>query len=271
MNSTITDLSAALTAQLSGGSGSARASFGAKTQAFAWAGPTLNAAIAAVTPAVAQSRNFTAVRVAKTNAVVSIPDGTNKPVTAILDSVPVTLKTYPGVCEIKTSDIVDSANLGQAVNQALYFQALHALDNELVTALIADSRELDDAPSLSSIAGAQAMIMAAGGYGDLVILSATDYATIIGGSSGLVQGGNDPRQAQQFVFGAQITVSSSLADGEAIVMDRTAALAIELDASPVALVDVHARLNTTDVVIEVIGGALVTRPDSVVFVKSVTP
>lgn len=271
ISSTVTDLSVALTAQLTGGSGSARTSFGEKSQAFAWAGDTMNAAIGAIDSAVALNRNFTAVRVANTTPVVPIVDGVQKPVTATLTPETVSLLTFPGVVELKTSDITDSANIGQAVSHALYAQALVALDKHLVTQLVADGTDLDHAVDMAGIALAQAQIMASGGFGDLLILSAADYATLVGTATGAIVGSNDPRVAQLQILGAQVVVSSSLATGTAICMDRSAALAVELDASPVALVDVHARLNSTDVVIECIGGAICTRPDGVVVIADVTP
>lgn len=266
VNSSLNDLSVLISKQLAGGSGSVRSTFGSKEVAFAWCGPTLNSAVSYINSGVALNRNFTATRVANTTPITAVNDGSEKPVTATLEPVNMTLKTYPGVVEIKTSNVVDSANLGTAIGQALYGQALMALDADLIAALIEDGTELDDTPDLGSIATAQATLMGAGSFGDLVILSPADYATIVGGTGGLITGGNDPRAAQLFVFGAQIVVSSALTEGTAIVMDRTAATAVELDSSPVCLVDVHARLNTTDVVIEAIAATMVTRPEAVVVI-----
>lgn len=262
----ITNLTDELVRALSSGQSSARASFGDKQQAFAWCGPTLNAAIGAVSGAVAKSRTFTATRVDNTTPVTEWTGPADKPVTATLEAVNVALKAYPGVVNVKTSDVIDSANLGQAISTALYGQALTALDKALVTALKAEGTNLDKAATVATIAEAQAEVMVAGGTPNLIIVGPALYSTIVGTSQGILGSGVDPTQSVLTLFGARLVVSTALAAAEAIVMDADAAIAIEHDASPVALVDTHAVKNTTDVVIEVVGGHLVTRPAAVISV-----
>ena len=75
-------------------------------------------------------------------------------------------------------------------------------------------------------------------------------------------------EAALTLFGARLVVSTALAAAQAIVMDSSAAVAIEHSSSPVALVDTHAVQNASDVVLEVVGGALVTTPGSVIVVKA---
>lgn len=262
----IHDLTSELVRSLSSGQSSARASFGDKEQAYAWCGPTLNAAIGAVDSAVAKSRTFSAVRVENTTDVVEWTGPADKPATATLASVNVTLKAYPGVISVKTAEVIDSANLGQALGQALYGQALKALDKALVTSLKTEGTNLDKAATVATIAEAQAEVMAAGGTPNLIIVGPALYSSIVGTSQGILGSAADPREATLTLFGARLVVSTALAAAEAIVMDSGAALAIEHDSSPIALVDTHAVKNTADVVIEVVGGHLVTRPDSVISV-----
>lgn len=272
-NNTATDIATLITGQLSGGSNSARATFSAKTQAFAWTGPTLNSAISYISSGIALSRNFTVTRVENTTPISgAVTDGTQKPVTATLVPVQVALRTFPGVCVLRTSDVTDSANMSQAVGQALYGQCLQALDADLMAQLLADGTPMDDAPDLASIAAAQGALMGAGAFGDLIILDPVTYGALIGtAGSGILSGGNDPREAQLTLFAARLCVSSALTSPTAIVMDSTAAMSVELDVSPVTLVDVRARSNETDVVLEAIGASIVTRPDAIVVVRDITP
>lgn len=262
----VTNLTDELVRALSSGQSSARASFGSKSQAFAWCGPTLNAAVAAVSGAVSSSRTFSAVRVENTTPVQAWTGPADKPVTATLAAVNVSLATYPGVVNVKTSDVIDSANLGMAISTALYGQALVAMDKALVTSLKTDGTNLDKAATVATIAEAQAEVMAAGGTPNLIIVGPALYSSIVGTSQGILGSAADPREATLTLFGARLVVSNALAAAEAIVMDADAALAIEHDSSPIALVDTHAVKNTADIVIEVVGGHLVTRPDSVIAV-----
>lgn len=267
----LTDIAAQFQTALSNGQGSARVSMGDKAEAFAWCGPTLNAAVSAVSGAVAQSRTFNAVRVENTTPVVAWTGPADKPVTATLASVPVTLAMFPGVCSVKTSEMLDTAGLTQALSTALYGQALKALDAALVGSLKTEGTNLDKAATVATIAEAQAEVMAAGGAANLIIVGPALYSTIVGTSQGILGSAADPREATLTLFGARLVVSTALGAAEAIVMDADAALAIEHESSPVALIDVHAVKNVTDVVIEVVGGHLVTRPASVISVYDKTP
>ena len=264
----VTDIAAQFQSALNGGQSSARVSFGSKERAFAWTGPTMNAAVGAVSGAVAESRSFNAVRVENTTPVAPWTSGT-KPITSTLATVPVALGTYPGVVQVKTHDLIDTAGLSQAISTGLYAQALKALDAALVAKMVADGTALDKAATVQTIAEAQAEVMSANGNADLIIVGPALYSSIVGSSQGILGSAADPREATLTLFGARLVVSSALAAAEAIVLDSEAVLAIEHTSSPVALLDVHARENTVDVVIEVIGGALVSRPDAVVVVKDV--
>jgi hypothetical protein len=186
--------------------------------------------------------------------------------TATITSQTVTLKTYPGAVAVKTSDLLDSTGLGQAVNVALYGQALHALDSAVITDLTAEGPDVSKAADLSSIAEAQANLMSMGFSPDLAIVSPTLYSTLAGSS--MIAGGNDPQLPQQTVLGSRLVVSSALTGAVAIVADRNAVIAVEHSSSPVALLETHARQNLVDVVIEVVGGHLVTMPAGVQYVAA---
>lgn len=262
----VTDIAAQFQSALATGQGSARVSMGNKAQAFAWCGPTLNAAISAVSGAVAQSRNFPAIRVDNTTPVTAWTGPADKPVTATLEAVNVALATYPGVCSVKTSEMLDSSGLSAALSTALYGQALKALDAALVGSLKTEGVNLDKAATVATIAEAQAEVMANAGNADLVIVGPALFSSIVGTSQGILGSAADPREATLTLFGMRLVVSTALAAAEAIVCDSQAVLAIEHESSPVALIDVHAVKNVTDIVIEVVGGHLVTRPDAVISV-----
>ena len=265
MNSTVTDIAGELASALRGGSSSARVTFGDKERAFAWTNGTLNAAISYFSSGVSESSTFSAMLVNNDSDVEAWTTG-DKTDTATITSQTVTLKTYPGAVAVKTSDLLDSTGLGQAVNVALYGQALHALDSAVITDLTADGPDVSKAADLSSIAEAQANLMSMGFSPDLAIVSPTLYSTLAGSS--MIAGGNDPQLPQQTVLGSRLVVSSALTGAVAIVADRNAVIAVEHSSSPVALLETHARKNLVDVVIEVVGGHLVTMPAGVQYVAA---
>ena len=264
---TVTDIAGQLATALRSGSSSARVTFGDKSQAWAWCNNNLNAAIAYFTNGVSDASTFSAMQVNYDADVVAWTTG-DKPDTASVTSTTVNLKTYPGAVAIKTSDLLDSTGLGQAVNLALYSQALHALDKDIINTIKAGGPTVAKAADLASIAEAQANLLSMGFSPDLCIVSPTLYSTLAGSS--LIVGGNDPQLPQQTVLGSRLIVSSALTGAQAIVADRTAVIAVEHSSSPVALLETHARQNTVDVVIEVVGGFLVTQDLGLAYVAAGT-
>lgn len=262
------DLAALLARQMESGAGSARITFGSKDSAFAWCGDRLNATIAYVNTGVADNTSFNATLVNNTADVEAWTTG-EKTNTATITSVPVELSTFPGVVEVTTKQIMNSAGLGSAISLALYGQALRALDAALITDLLGAAPGVDGAATLDTIAQAQATLMGDGFNPGLVVVSPTLYASLAAGS--LLVGGNDPQQAQQGILGARLLVSSALSGAAAVVLDPQSVTAVEHAESPVVLMETHARLNKMDIVVEVMGGWLVTQPMGVVSVWDSTP
>ena len=265
MNGTSTSLADELASQMSGGSQTAKARFSSKTAAFAWCADELvGSAAAYVSHGISGSTSTSALRVSKTADGAVWTTG-EKPITNTIVVEDVALGIYPGVVQVKTSHFLDANSLGQAVHQSLYGTALQAFDNDLVTAAQDGAGvSVTGAASAATIAEAQAAIMASGFSPNLIIVSPGDYGTIVGTStSSLMVGGNDARDAQLMMFGAKLVVSSALDTGSAVVLDRSAVVAVEHEDSPVALLDVNARTNSTDVVVELIAAAYVSRPDGV--------
>jgi hypothetical protein len=261
------DLADMLTKQLSSGSGSARVSFGNKSQAFSYVGTRTNALAGVVSSGVASSRNFTAVTVKEKTAPVAWDGPADKPVTAEIAAESVALKTYPGVCSIKTSDVMDTNGLGAALNNALYMQALRSLDRAIVTDLLTTPGGIAKAAALGTIAEAQAQLMAAGFSPDVLVASAALYGTLAS-AAGVVTAGADPQAPIQSVLGSRLVVSSALTGAQAIALDSSAVYVVEHEASPIGLVDVHAVKNAVDVVIEVVGGFVISNPAGVCVIKA---
>lgn len=254
------DLASLMMRQLDTGVASGRITFTGKDRAFAWCGDRLNATIAYVDTGVSDSTHFTAVRVNNEQAVTAWTEG-DKPVTATITAEAITLSTFPGVVEVTTAQILDSAGLASAVQIALYGQALRALDAALITELLGDGPTINDAADLAAIATAQASLMADGFNPNLTVVSPSLYADLAGGA--LLAGANNPQAMQQAVLGSRLLVSSALAGAQAIVLDSTAVVAVEHAESPVVLMETHARSNTLDVVVEVIGGWVISKPSGV--------
>lgn len=267
MNNTVTDLASLLAKSLSEGSGSARASFGDKATAFAWAPATINAAIAHVSGGVTTQRQFSTLTVGQSAEVTAWTAG-EKPITATLTHEPHTAKAYPGVVQVTTSEVLDSIGLGQALNVALYRQALAALDKELVTALVGSANNVAKAADVAAIAEGQARLLADGFSPSLCIVSAATYADLAG--KGLIAGGNNPQDAVVSVLGSRLVVSGALSGQSAVVLDPASVVAVEHESSPIGLVDVHARSNSADVVIEVVAGFAVVQPEGVASIKAAT-
>ena len=267
----ITELSQLLHDSLSAGSGSARASFGGKSEAFSYLPPLVNATVGHVQKSVTKSRNFSAMLVDSNGATLApVADGAEKPVTAVLLHENVSCKTYPGVVTVKTGDLLDASGLGAAITQALYGQAIRALDADLVTDLMTGLNGISGAASLQTIAQAQATLLGDGFSPDICVVSPQLYASLASAATGLMQGGNNPQFQQIAVLGSTLTVSPALSGDEAIVMDANSVQAVEHESSPVALVDVHARTNSADVVIEIVAGWVITQPEGFVPIKAAT-
>lgn len=250
-----TDLAALLGQQLASGAGSARASFAGKDQAFSYVGTRVNALAGVVQSGVSHNSNFTAVKIETADDVAAWTSG-DKPITSTVTAEPISMSIYPGVCVVKTREVLDTAGLGAAISNALYSQALAALDADIVTDLKAVADGVAKAATLATIAEAQAAILGRGFSPDVVAVSAALYGTLAS-TSGIITAGMDPTQAIQTILGSRVVVSPSLGAAEAIVLDSQAVMVVEHDSSPVALLDVHARQNTVDVVIEVVGGHVI--------------
>ena len=267
MNSTVHSIADELSSAIRSGMGNARVEFGSKQTAWAWTTGPLNSAISYFSSGVSDSSSFQAMRVNYDSDSQAYTTG-DKTDTASIASETVQLKIYPGVINVTTANLLDSTGLGAAVHQALYNQALHALDKAVVGELLANAMTVAKAADLTSIAEAQAELMSIGHSPDLCIVSPTLYATLAGSS--LIVGGNDPQAPQQSVLGSRLVVSSTLVGAQAIVADRSAVMTVEHSSSPVALLQTNARANSVDVVIELVGGYFVTQPLGVRAVKAAT-
>jgi len=254
------DLAVILSQQLQAGTGSARVDFGGKQAAFAWCSDRVNGLIAYVDTGVSQSMTFKATKIDPLAVVTPWTTG-DKPDTATISVEDVALQVYPGAVEIKSRDILDTTNIGSAVSNALYGQALRALDTALVTGLLGTVPVVDEAATLATIAEAQAGLMSDGFSPTLCAVSPTLYASLAGGS--LLVGANDPQMQAQSVLGSRLVVSSALVGAQAIVLDPTAVVAVEHSSSPVVLMQTNARQNTIDLVVEVVGGWIVANSTGV--------
>jgi hypothetical protein len=268
MNQITSVITSSLEEQIKSGATQARLSFGGNTPAFAWAGNAANSAIAHVTTGTTDSMSAIANRIVPIDEVTAWTTG-DKPITAGIDARSITLKTYPGVASISTAAMVDSANIGAAVAASLHRQAQRALDADFVASVTADSTPLAKAATIQTIVEAQGLVYGMGGSPSLVVIAAADYGTFFGAANGILGlGGNDPQQAGLSIAGSRVVISSNLAAGEALVLDAGAVVAIEHSASPVALIDVKARSNSVDVVVEILAACFVASPDLAVHVKT---
>ena len=268
MNEPTKELTGVLTQQLSSGS-SARASFAGKSQAFAWCADRItNAVVAYVDSGVSDNSAFRAFRVENTTPVEAWTTG-DKPTTATITADSLTLDTYPGVVIASTSSLIDGANIGNAISDALYSQALRALDADIVGQMVEGAgTEIAEAASLATIAQAQAALMGNGFSADIAVVSPTLYGTLAGTSGGMLLGGNDPRGAQMTVLGSTLVVSSALTGAACVVADKSAVVAIEHSESPVALVAQQPSKNTTEICVEIVAAGYVAKPDGVVSVAA---
>jgi hypothetical protein len=254
------DLAELLSQQMATGTGSARVAFGGKSSAFAWCSDKVNGLISYVDTGVSQSMTFKATKINRSADVEPWTTG-EKTDTAVITVEDVALAVYPGAVEIKSRDILDTANLGSAVSTALYGQALRAMDYALITDLLGTVPTVDAAATLATIAEAQAGLMANGFSPTLCAVSPTLYASLAGGS--LLVGANDPQNEAQSVLGSRLVVSSALTGAQAIVLDPSAVVAVEHESSPLVLMQTQARLNVVDLVVEVVGGWVIANSDGV--------
>lgn len=266
MNSQVTDLVAVLADGLKNGGASTRATFGNKTAAFSYAGRIVNGLCAVVPSAVTESSTFPTMTVTESAPVTAWTTG-QKPITAALTASAVNLSIFPGVIEIPTRAAIDTANLGTAVSRALFRQAVAAFDKTLVTDLLAVPGGVAKAATLATIAEAQAILLANGYTPDTLVVSGALYGTLAG-TSGVITAGADPQAPIASVLGSRLVVSGALNGAQAIVLDSSSVLAVEHNDSPVAMLDVKARTNVTEVVVELVAGHAIVDPSGVVTVKA---
>lgn len=262
-----TDLADLLAAQMRAGSTGARATFAGKDEAFSYVPSLVNSLVSAVSNGRSANSTFQAVKVTESAKVTAWTGPADKPITATVTAESVDLSTFPGVVTVKSKDVLNTAGLGVAIEQALYGQALAALDASVVTDLLTVGTPVAKAATLATIAEAQAQLLAGGFSPGVVVVSAALYGTLAS-TAGVITAGFDPTNPIQSVLGSRVCVSPSLTGAQAIVLDPAAVTAIEHESSPCAILDVHARANTCDVVIEVIGGHVVSNVGGVVPVKA---
>jgi hypothetical protein len=272
----LTDIAALAVQQLEAGA-PARLTFGAKAPAWSWTSGLFSGLSTTVDSAVSASMTFSGVRIIPTVTPAAIvAAGGPKPAAVTIDDVTVTLKKYAGYASGSFESLISTSGLNSALASTLIHQCLAAYELDLVAGIVEDTAclTIDAVPSASTILRAQAAVMAGGGTPSIIALNPADYATLAtGGTPATITYTAQVQDSVRYLFGSEVIVTSGLESGTALVMDPSAVLAIQHDASPAVLVDPYSgsTTNAIKVVTDLVAGVIVVRPGGVCVIADVTP
>lgn len=260
----VTDLAGRLVSDLNQGR-VARQSFGSRAVAFEWATGLPMILARQVSSAVTDGLSFNAVRVAPSGTPAKkVARGAAKPAGVTLTSARVDLAKYAGLASCETEQALETDALVPALASVLSTSALMAFDADCIAALNADAGlTAGGATWPEGILAGIAAVAGAGGAPGVLVLGAADYAGAVQ-SPGTGYAMN-PADGVPSLFGLRIVLGSGVAAGVGYVLDPVACLAVENEASPLAIVDPYSGLDTNAVrlAVEWFAAFVVTSPGGV--------
>ena len=245
-----------------------RQSLGGGTVAFGWTGGMPVTLANFVSTAVSEGLTVpaTTVSLSPTPPAV-VTAGSAKPNATVITAGTIQLKKFAGYGQVTLEQVVDGVGMTAAVASVLGAGSLLAFEQDAMTVLdAATTGTATGATWLAGILAGQAQVVGAGGSPGVLVVSAADYAAIIGelgGSAGFV---TDPSSPVGSFFGAAVHVSPKLAAGKAYVLDPLAVVAVQHAESPIVITDPYSgsTTNVTKVVADLFACTYVTNPVLVV-------
>ncbi len=269
----ITDLAARLVADLTAGRVARQSIPGNRAVAFDWTTGLPMILARQVQAATTDGLAFTAVRVAPSGTPAKkVAEGGTKPSAVTITAAPQSLSKYAGLANFSTEQALGTDALVPALASVIATSCLIAYDADCAAALAADhGPEVGGADWPSAINAGVAAVAGNGGSPQVLAMSAEDYATAV--QSPGVGYAVDPTQGVPTLWGLRIVISSAIASGTAYVLDPNGVLAVELDGSPVAIVDPYSGLETNAIrlAVEWFAAFVVTSPAVVAEVTMTTP
>lgn len=267
-SSAVTDIAAKVVSDLAAGQGG-KYPLGSQDQAFSWAAGLPACAITQVSSAVQAGKTW-GLTVAKPSGtpVTAVAAGADKPLAVSLDSRTITAKKYAGYGSTQLENLVYTAGVESAMLEVLLHGCLLAAEADLATEVETNAgHKVTGATTIEAgVLTAMGQIATKGGAADLLVLPASDFATVLGrvGTAGVYQNLDRTADLQPSLFGLRLVLSPSAT--KPWVLSRDAVLVGEVIGSPFVLVDPYgsnARKNLVDVYGEWMGAAAVIRPGSV--------
>ena len=264
----LTDLAEHLATELRAGRPS-RAVFGSKDVAFAWTSGVPRTFANFVSTAMAASIKFgVVVNGAGGNPATKVAAKGTKPDVCSLTQTDITLSKYAGMCTYTLEDELSTAGLTQAVAYSIVNKALVAYEKDLAAAIVAGKgQEVTGASSWTAgVLEAVGKIAAVGGRASVLAMAPADFAAALDGTgANLYFDGASPIPA---FLGLQVHISPGLTAGTAVVLDGSAVLAVEHEASPVVIADPFhmADTNQIRIVADLVAGFVIAQPESIVTV-----
>lgn len=268
----VSDLAARLVSDLTAGRVARQTIPGNRSVAFEWTTGFPMILARQVQAATTDGLAFTAVRIAPTATPAGkVAEDGNKPEGAIITATPESLTKYAGIASFSTEQAIGTDALVPALASVLTVSCLMAYDADCAAALAAaHGPEVTGADWPSAINAGVAAVAGNGGAPQVLALSAEDYAAAV--QSPGVGYAVDPTQGVPTLWGLRIVISAAIASGTAYVLDPNGVLAVELDGSPMAIVDPYSGLGTNRVrlAVEWFAGFVVASP-AVVAEVTMTP
>jgi len=248
----------------------ARAALGDKDHAFGWVGgmPVTLASFVAVAKAETMSSGYVKVKPSGT-PVAKVAAGAVKPTAVAVESSTIALAKFAGQAEVQLEQTLDSAGLLPAIRSVLGSASLLAFEEHAIGVLAADAGgSATGADWGAALVAGQAEVLAQGGNPSTMVVSALDYAGLIGSVIGSAGFAADPASAIGSYLGSAIHVSPKAPAGTAYVIDAGACLAVEHQDSPLLTVDPFSQAdrNIARLVSDVMAGFCVLNDAHVVAV-----
>jgi len=263
----IVNLAVAIESMMSESAGPARATVGARSQAFdwteglpPWAGTVFSGVLVeglVYRSTIVSPSGTPAARVAA---------GAPKPNAATITATTHTLPKYAGYADVNTEELIDTEGLVTAIESVLLDQALAAFSVDVAAAL--DGAAL----SATGASWAEAVLNGIGVLptADVLVSSPADVAALLSPSSGYQIG---MRDAIPTVFGLGLVMLPGLASGKAYVSKSSALTLFESGLSPAVLVDPYSQStnNIVRVVADLFAAAELTAPGACVEITVAGP
>jgi hypothetical protein len=260
----VNDLAAELVGDLNAGR-VARASYGDRDAAFAWAAGLPNILARQVNSATVAGLSFDAVRIKPSGTPAGkVAEGGNKPDAVTIEAETIALTKYAGLANFSTERAISTESLAPALGSVLVSSILLAYDADCGAVLDADNGLTAGGADWSSAINAGiAAVAGAGGAPAVLVLSAADYGDAVA-SPGVGYAMN-PTDGVPSMWGLRIVLMAGIASGTGYVIDPAAVLAVENESSPAAIIDPYSGLSTNAVrlAVEAFLGFVVVNPGGV--------